>query len=142
MSWGVANLRESLYGYAMDSLTSTFRAVSDPTRRTILDLLQQESRSVTDLARHFSMSRPAVSKHLAILREAGLAVSRRKGRQQIYELETAPMAPAREWLELYAAAVHAPDLHAPRPAAADAPRRRTKPARRAVAAAHEDWRCW
>ncbi len=122
----------------MDSLTSTLRAVSDPTRRAILDLLRKRSRSVTDLAQHFSMSRPAVSKHLGILRQAELVISRREGRQQIYELDASPLAPARQWLEQ-----HAPRRNAPPPGPAAAPRRRKQPRRpRQPAAGRDDWRCW
>lgn len=120
----------------MDTLTSTLRAVSDPTRRTILDLLEKRSRSVTDLAQHFSMSRPAVSKHLGILREAGLVISRREGRQQIYELDAAPLASAREWLEH-----HAPGFEAAT-VPEGGPRQQARTARRAVPAGGEDWRCW
>ncbi|MCP3960800.1 MAG: winged helix-turn-helix transcriptional regulator [bacterium] len=82
----------------MDELTATTRALADATRRTVLELLRDGGQSVSDLARHFSMSRPAVSKHLAILRDSGLVSARREGRQQIYELDAAKLEPVREWL--------------------------------------------
>lgn len=112
----------------MDSLTSTLRALADPTRCKILELLRADSRSVNDLAQHFSMSRPAVSKHLAILREAELVVSRRQGRQQIYELDMAPLRHVREWLGGFEAGAAEPRR----------PARRMPPA----AARRDDWRCW
>ncbi len=82
----------------MDELTATTRALADATRRTVLELLRDGGRSVNDLAKHFSMSRPAVSKHLAILRDSGLVSARREGRRQIYELDASKLAPVREWL--------------------------------------------
>ena len=114
----------------MDALSSTLRAVSDPTRCKILELLREDSRSVTDLANHFSMSRPAVSKHLGILREVGLVTSRRQGRQQIYELEAAPMAEARAWLGRFELPEPGPRLP------------RTRVRIRPAAAGGDDWRCW
>ncbi len=112
----------------MEAPTTTLRAVSDPTRCKILELLRDGSRSVTDLAHQFSMSRPAVSKHLGILRDAGLVASRREGRQQIYELEPSPLRQAREWLEGF----EARDVEPPRPRAGN----------RRPAAERGDWRCW
>jgi ArsR family transcriptional regulator, repressor of sdpIR and other operons len=117
-----------------DPLTNTLRALADPTRCRILELLHRGSRSVNDLAQHFSMTRPAVSKHLAILREADLVRSRRQGRQQIYELDPAPLAPARAWLRGFesGAGKDGGDDGETRPPA----RRIPRPARR------DDWRCW
>ncbi len=114
----------------MTAPTAILRAVSDPTRCTILELLQEGSRSVTDLADHFSMSRPAVSKHLGILREAGLVTSHRQGRQQIYELNAAPLRQAREWLGRFDR----------RETESPPPRPRTRIRR--PAAGRDDWRAW
>ena len=67
-------------------LQQTMRALSDPTRREILQLLRQNSLSFGDIAAHFDMSPPAVSKHLGILKEADLIRDVRQGRYIIYEL--------------------------------------------------------
>lgn len=112
----------------MDPLTNTLRALADPTRCKILELLHKDSRSVNDLAQHFSMSRPAVSKHLAILREAELVASRRQGRQQIYEMDATPLEQACEWLRHFDAEENEPRRPQPRI---------LKPSGRS-----DDWRCW
>ncbi len=114
----------------MDAPTTIFRALFDPTRCKILELLQEGSQSVTDLAHHFSMSRPAVSKHLAILRDAELVASRRQGRQQIYELNASPIGKARQWLERFE--VRDPGTRLPR----------SRARIRLSAAMRDDWRCW
>ncbi len=75
-----------------------FRAVADPTRRGILDLLGSAERSATDLAAPFRMTRPAVSQHLRVLREAGLVRERRAGRQRLYRIEAAPLQAAYAWV--------------------------------------------
>ncbi len=68
------------------------QALADPTRRQILDLLAQEEKSAGEIAAHFpDMSRPAVSQHLSVLREAGLVHQERKGRLQLYRLEPNPL---------------------------------------------------
>lgn len=136
----------------MDKLTSALRALGDPTRRGILDLLRKENRSVTDLAEQFSMSRPAVSKHLGILREAGLVKARRAGRQQIYQLNEKALAPVYHWLQRYRSeATPPPPRRKARKARTGAPRsgatRRavTRPgaARPGVARSDADgWKCW
>jgi DNA-binding transcriptional ArsR family regulator len=69
-------------------LRSGFRALADGTRRSILELLSEQPRGVGELAERFpEMSRPAVSKHLRILREAGLVRETKQGRERIYRLE-------------------------------------------------------
>ena len=78
-----------------------FRAVADPTRRAILDRLREGTAPVNDLAAGFRMSRPAVSKHLRILRQAALVRERRAGRQRIYELQPAPLRDVGAWIESY-----------------------------------------
>ena len=117
----------------MDSLANTLRALADPTRCKILELLQEDSHSVNDLAQHFSMSRPAVSKHLSTLREAELVTSRRQGRQQIYEMDPAPLAQAREWLGRFETKTDETANDEPEPSTRRPPRRTGD---------REDWRCW
>ncbi|MEM7355377.1 MAG: metalloregulator ArsR/SmtB family transcription factor [Acidobacteriota bacterium] len=114
----------------MDALTRLLRAISDPTRRAILDRLLSGSRSVAELKKQFSMSRPAVSKHLGVLRDAGLVVSQRVGRQQMYELDLTPLARIREWLEPYRREGAIRDR--PRPEARKAP----------ASSRPDDWKCW
>ena len=82
-------------------LNRTFAALADPTRRRILEHLAHGDRCVTDLARPYSMSLPAVSKHLRLLENAGLIRRRRKGRVHRLKLEAAPMKQASQWIEEY-----------------------------------------
>jgi DNA-binding transcriptional ArsR family regulator len=83
------------------ALDSLFGALSDPTRRAILVSLQHADAPVHELAADFDMSRPAVSKHLAVLREAGLVRETRRGRENIYALERAALDEARRWLTAF-----------------------------------------
>ena len=78
-----------------------FRAVADPTRRAVLDLLTEGELAVKDLQPAFPISQPALSQHLRVLREAGLVSERRAGRLRIYRLEAEPLAGLRGWLERY-----------------------------------------
>ncbi|MCP5109355.1 MAG: winged helix-turn-helix transcriptional regulator [bacterium] len=78
-----------------------FRAVADPTRRAILDLLRTGRQPATKIARGFPVSRPAISKHLRILREADLVSERRHGRNRIYELNPEPLRGVEEWVSRY-----------------------------------------
>lgn len=80
-----------------------FRAIADPTRRAILDRLREGGRAVGTIAREFPVSRPAISKHLRILREARLVVERREGRRRVYALNPRPLRHLDEWLEEYRA---------------------------------------
>lgn len=74
-----------------------FRAVSDPTRRAILDLLRESDRSASELALPFHMSQPAVSQHLKVLNDAGLIHGRRQGRSRIYHLDSGPLEDVYSW---------------------------------------------
>ncbi len=74
------------------------KAIADSTRRGILTLLQGGQRSVLEIAEKFPMSRPAISKHLRILKEAGLVLETPSGRQRLYELETGPLVELAGWL--------------------------------------------
>ncbi len=118
----------------MDPLTNTLRALADPTRCKILELLRAGSRSVKELVQHFSMSRPAVSKHLSVLREAELVTSHRQGRQQIYDLDASPLRPVREWLEGFDAGAGESQPEAKSPSRSGQ--------RRRPAANRDDWRSW
>ena len=82
-------------------LNRTFGALADPTRRRILEHLANGDRSVTDLARPYRMSLPAVSKHLRVLERAGLIRRRRCGRVHQLKLEAKPMEDAQQWIERY-----------------------------------------
>jgi DNA-binding transcriptional ArsR family regulator len=81
--------------------SDVFSAISHPARRQMLDLLVEDERSVNAIAGHFDMSRPAVSQHLRILLDAGLVAERRQGRERIYRLIPARLAPVREWIAHY-----------------------------------------
>lgn len=81
--------------------SDAFHAVADPTRRAILDKLRVGSAPVTEIAANFRMSRPAVSKHLRVLREARLVSEKRDGRQRVYELTPGPLLECAHWLEGY-----------------------------------------
>ena len=70
---------------------SAFKALSDPTRREILRLLGREEMSVGDIVDRFAMSQPSISRHLAVLRAAGLVTARREGQNVVYGLDTTVM---------------------------------------------------
>jgi DNA-binding transcriptional ArsR family regulator len=78
-----------------------FAAVASPVRRELLRLLLDGPLPVNTLAGHFDMRRPSVSEHLRVLREAGLVVERRAGRQRLYQLDAAPLREVSEWLGPY-----------------------------------------
>ncbi|MBI1777207.1 MAG: helix-turn-helix transcriptional regulator [Proteobacteria bacterium] len=89
--------------YQQAALDRTFAALADPTRRTLLaQLSQDESRSVSELARPFAMSLPAVMKHLDVLSEAGLIQRVKSGRTVACQLTARPMEDAVNWLNRYA----------------------------------------
>lgn len=81
--------------------TDVFYAVADPTRRLLLDRLKLGSAPVHELAEGLPISRPAVSKHLRVLREAHLVRERRDGRERVYEINPAPLRDVAGWLEGY-----------------------------------------
>jgi DNA-binding transcriptional ArsR family regulator len=82
---------------------AVFKAIADPTRREILRLLRAEGRTVGGIASNFHISRPAISKHLRLLRSAGLVVTRKNGTARICELNGQPLRAVHEWLRDYAA---------------------------------------
>jgi DNA-binding transcriptional ArsR family regulator len=80
---------------------SAFAAVSEPARRRILELLRERERPVGDLVEHLQLSQPGVSKHLRVLREAGLVRVRRDGKRRWYALRAEPLAELDAWLAPY-----------------------------------------
>ena len=90
-----------LSGYGQTGLDATFAALADPTRRAILARLAKGDASVTELAEPFSMSQPAISKHLKVLERAGLITHGRDAQRRPRKLEARPLADAQRWLENY-----------------------------------------
>jgi DNA-binding transcriptional ArsR family regulator len=82
---------------------TAYAAVAEPHRRAILDLLRGGERSVGDLVGRLGLSQPGVSKHLRVLRDAGLVQVRPAGRERWYGLRAQPLAELDEWLEPYRA---------------------------------------
>src|SRR6516165_6969481 len=87
--------------YSTETLNRTFAALADPTRRRILAHLAYGDQRVTHLARPYSMSLPAVSKHLRVLERAGLLRRRRCGGVHVMQLEAKPLKQAAQWVEEY-----------------------------------------
>jgi DNA-binding transcriptional ArsR family regulator len=83
------------------STETAFQALADPTRRAVLDLLRQGSQPAGQIARAFPISRPAISKHLRLLRRAHLVQERREGRHRMYQLNPEPLKAVDSWLEHY-----------------------------------------
>ena len=78
---------------------SALDALADPTRRRIVELLADEEQSAGEIAAQFATSRPGVSRHLRVLRDAGLVQVREAGQRRLYSLEAAPLAELSAWLE-------------------------------------------
>jgi DNA-binding transcriptional ArsR family regulator len=83
------------------SAEAAFHALADPTRRAVLDLLRQGRQPAGQIASAFPISRPAISKHLRLLRRAHLVSERREGRHRVYELNPEPLRAVDNWLEHY-----------------------------------------
>jgi len=79
----------------------TFQALADPTRRAVLDLLRRGSQPAGQIAEAFPISRPAISKHLRLLRRAHLVREHREGRHRLYELNPEPLRAVDSWIEQY-----------------------------------------
>ncbi len=84
-----------------DHLSTTFAALADPTRRAILARLTSGEASVTELAKPFKMSMPAISKHLKVLEHAGLIQRSREAQWRPCRLEAAPLKEVSDWTERY-----------------------------------------
>ena len=83
------------------SSEAAFQALADPTRRAVLDLLRKGSQPAGQIASAFPVSRPAISKHLRLLRRAHLVHERREGRNRVYQLNPQPLKAVDSWLEQY-----------------------------------------
>ena len=84
-----------------DALSTTFAALSDPTRRAILARLSQGETSVRELAAPFAMSAPAITKHLKVLQRAGLITQGRQAQWRPCKLEAQPLREAADWVAQY-----------------------------------------
>ena len=82
-------------------LTDPFRALADPTRRAVLEYLAGRPHGVNELVDHFDVTRPEISKHLRILREARVVRERREGRNRIYELNPEGLNELREYFDKF-----------------------------------------
>jgi DNA-binding transcriptional ArsR family regulator len=82
-------------------MMAPFEVLAEPNRRRILDLLRVAERPVGDLVDELAVSQPAVSKHLRVLREAGLVEVRSDAQRRLYRVRTAPLRAIDEWLEPY-----------------------------------------
>jgi DNA-binding transcriptional ArsR family regulator len=80
---------------------AAFSALADPTRRAVLDLLREGSLPAGRIAQAFPVSRPAISKHLRLLRRAHLVRERREGRRRVYQLNPEPLRAVDSWLNHY-----------------------------------------
>lgn len=83
------------------SEAAAFRALADPARRSILDLLAQGEQAVGELLAHFEFSQPALSKHLKVLLGAGLVRRRAEGRARLYSLEPRGLKQVHDWVSHY-----------------------------------------
>lgn len=91
-------MRHRLVTYSAEA---AFQALADPTRRAVLDLLRQGNQPAGKIASAFPVSRPAISKHLRLLRRAHLVSERREGRHRVYQLNPEPLKAVDHWLDHY-----------------------------------------
>jgi len=80
---------------------ATFQALADPTRRAVLDLLRRGRQPAGRIAGAFTVSRPAISRHLRLLRRARLVREQRQGRHRVYQLNPGPLRAVDSWIEQY-----------------------------------------
>ena len=83
------------------SALNGFAALGDPTRRKIFELVAEQPAAVVDLARELPVSRPAVSQHLKVLKEAGLVIESAEGTRRIYRLDPRGIGAMRDWLDAH-----------------------------------------
>jgi DNA-binding transcriptional ArsR family regulator len=115
-------------------MTETFEVLAEPNRRRILDLLRDDERPVGELVAALSVSQPAVSKHLRVLREAGLVQVRGDAQRRLYRIDPGPLREVDEWLAPYrarwSASLDALEQHLdeidPKPASTTRSRRRAR----------------
>ena len=93
-----SHIVNQMVNYMAAQLDSTFSALSDPTRRAIVQRLASGRATVKELARPFRISLPAISKHLKILERAGLLTRTKEGRTHHCELNATPLKEANDWL--------------------------------------------
>lgn len=86
------------------SLVDLFSALADPTRCRVVEMLHERSRPVHELAAAFDISRPAISRHLKVLKDAGLVAEEKAGRENVYSLQPSQLKPMLDWLEKHRAA--------------------------------------
>ncbi|MDM5233689.1 autorepressor SdpR family transcription factor [Lysinibacillus pakistanensis] len=79
------------------TLNLTFKALSDPTRRKILDLLMDKDLTAGEIANHFQMTKPAISHHLGLLKQGGLVWDERKGQHVVYSINTTVLQEVMKW---------------------------------------------
>jgi DNA-binding transcriptional ArsR family regulator len=82
-------------------MEAALKAIAAPHRRQILSLVRDDELSAGEIAAHFDVTRPAVSQHLTVLKEAGLVDERRNGTRRMYRVRPAGLAPIREFLEQF-----------------------------------------
>jgi DNA-binding transcriptional ArsR family regulator len=82
-------------------MEAALKAIAAPHRRQILSLVREEELSAGEIAGHFDVTRPAVSQHLGVLKEAGLVEERRNGTKRLYRARPAGLLPVREFLEQF-----------------------------------------
>ena len=80
-----------------------FTAIADPTRRQIIGLLAEKDRTINEIAGAFQLTRPAISKHLRVLRETGLVIEKKEGRQRLQSFNGDGLAPLADWIRTYEA---------------------------------------
>jgi DNA-binding transcriptional ArsR family regulator len=95
-------MRNRSVTYSASRMTEAiFQALSDPTRRAVLDLLRRGSQPAGQIAEAFPVSRPAISKHLRLLRRAHLVREHRQGRHRVYHLNPEPLRAVDSWIQQY-----------------------------------------
>ncbi len=85
----------------MANITNALAALADPTRRAVFEGLRRGPHSVGELAARLPVSRPAVSQHLKVLKEAGLVTDRPEGTRRVYEIDPKGLGPLRQWLDAF-----------------------------------------
>jgi DNA-binding transcriptional ArsR family regulator len=83
------------------STTTVFRALADPTRLAVFENVMRQEMTVNDLTARFAVTQPAISQHLAVLRESGLVLNRRDGRQIFYRADPNGLRPMFRWIDEY-----------------------------------------
>ncbi len=97
----VEELTRSVLYVTLRLRMNAYDAIADPTRRQILDMLRDKELPAGEVASYFSVSRPAVSRHLRVLRRAGLVRERRRGRERLYCLQATPLREIGSWVRQY-----------------------------------------